>query len=303
MPPASGRLQVHISGSRDPNPVDISCRETWTFTFRVFEIRAQRRIFGPKTQVQKILRGFRCILASIIFLPRPYCCHDPIVVMIPVLPWSYCCHDPNVATILLLSWSQCCRDPIVVMIPVFPRSYCCHDPNVATILLLSWSQCCHYPIVMTIPMLLRSHCCHDPSVVAISVLSRSHCCQDPSVVAIPLLSRSHCCQDPSVVAISVLSRSHCCQDPTVVKIPVLSRSHCCQDLYYWSRNPATASEDKLRRLSACRCENSSAWISDSAIINCSYDLQEFNKSNYQSDPRVYSPTRDSILETISFSAF
>jgi hypothetical protein len=93
--------------------------ETWTLTLRLFETRLQSRIFGPKTEVQKRVRGFHFISSSIICLPRPYCCYDP-----------------SVAMILLLLRSQCCRDPIVVTIPVLPRSYCCYDPNVATILLL-----------------------------------------------------------------------------------------------------------------------------------------------------------------------
>jgi hypothetical protein len=39
-----------------------------------------------------------------------------------------------------------------------------------------------------------------------------------------------------------------------------------------SHNSATASDDKLRRLSMCCGEKSRAWISDSVIITFSYDL-------------------------------
>jgi hypothetical protein len=43
-----------------------------------------------------------------------------------------------------------------------------------------------------------------------------------------------------------------------------------------------AREDKLRRLSVCFSEKQSVWISKSK----SYDLQVFNKSNYQSKPHA-----------------
>jgi hypothetical protein len=45
----------------------------------------------------------------------------------------------------------------------------------------------------------------------------------------------------------------------------------------------------LRRLSTCCIELQSMWISNSAIVTCSYVLQEFSKSNYQSKPRLQSP--------------
>jgi hypothetical protein len=43
---------------------------------------------------------------------------------------------------------------------------------------------------------------------------------------------------------------------------------------------------RLRRFSTCCSELQSVWINDRAIVTCSYDLQVFNKSNYQSKPRI-----------------
>jgi hypothetical protein len=39
-----------------------------------------------------------------------------------------------------------------------------------------------------------------------------------------------------------------------------------------SHNLATASEYKLRKLSVCCSEKPSAWINESVLITCSYDL-------------------------------
>jgi hypothetical protein len=47
---------------------------------------------------------------------------------------------------------------------------------------------------------------------------------------------------------------------------------------------ATADWEKL--MHAVCSELWIVWISDSAIITCSYEFQESNKSNYQSKPRL-----------------
>jgi hypothetical protein len=63
------------------------------------------------------------------------------------------------------------------------------------------------------------------------------------------------------------------------------------------RNPTTANEHKLRRLSTCYSysELQNVWISRSTVITCSYDLYVFNKSSYQSKRLLYSVTRDRII--------
>jgi hypothetical protein len=57
---------------------------------------------------------------------------------------------------------------------------------------------------------------------------------------------------------------------------------------------------RLRTLSTCCSESQSAWISVSAVIICSYVLQEFCKSDYHSKP-VYSHTqsRDGVFWSFS----
>jgi hypothetical protein len=56
-----------------------------------------------------------------------------------------------------------------------------------------------------------------------------------------------------------------------------------------SRYKATTGEDTADwEDSACCSELQGVWISDSAIVTCSYVLQVFNKSNYQSKPRLQS---------------
>lgn len=57
----------------------------------------------------------------------------------------------------------------------------------------------------------------------------------------------------------------------------------------------TTSEYKLRIISVCRSEESIAWINESLIITCSFELWKFNKSNYQFKTHVWSLTRDNIL--------
>jgi hypothetical protein len=58
----------------------------------------------------------------------------------------------------------------------------------------------------------------------------------------------------------------------------------------WDLSPGTAGEDTadwedlVSAALNCWC----VWISDSAIVSCSYDLHEFSKSNYQSTPRLQS---------------
>jgi hypothetical protein len=48
---------------------------------------------------------------------------------------------------------------------------------------------------------------------------------------------------------------------------------------------ATAGEDTAdRRFSTCCSQLHSVWISDNAIVTCSYDLQVLNKPNYQPKP-------------------
>jgi hypothetical protein len=46
----------------------------------------------------------------------------------------------------------------------------------------------------------------------------------------------------------------------------------------------TASQNKLKRFSMCCSEKTSAWINESVIVACSYDLEVVNKSNYQTKP-------------------
>jgi hypothetical protein len=51
-----------------------------------------------------------------------------------------------------------------------------------------------------------------------------------------------------------------------------------------TRHQATTSEDRI--LNTCRSEKYCARISENIKITRSYESQEFNKSNYQSKPRV-----------------
>lgn len=54
----------------------------------------------------------------------------------------------------------------------------------------------------------------------------------------------------------------------------------------WDRYRTTSENRRIRRLSAYCSELSSVRVCDSATITCSYDSQELNKSNYQSEPRT-----------------
>jgi hypothetical protein len=57
------------------------------------------------------------------------------------------------------------------------------------------------------------------------------------------------------------------------------------------------------RFSVCSNEKQSAQISESIIITCSYDLQVFSKSNYESQPGVSSLTRDNSLLKVTSSEY
>jgi hypothetical protein len=67
--------------------------------------------------------------------------------------------------------------------------------------------------------------------------------------------------------------------------PMSSWTGKLANLRCWEPYQAMTGEDRLRKLRACYSELYSAWINDSAVITCSYNLKESNKSNYQSKSR------------------
>jgi hypothetical protein len=63
-----------------------------------------------------------------------------------------------------------------------------------------------------------------------------------------------------------------------------------RDLRHWKPLPGNnwRRHSRLGIHSTCCCELQSVWISDSMIVTCSYVVYLFNKSNYQSKPRLQS---------------
>jgi hypothetical protein len=89
----------------------------------------------------------------------------------------------------------------------------------------------------------------------------------------------------SVVESMAVTRRLCvCYRPTI--FGVCNSGDCYSSCVKIRCHETDSGDYNRRRTPVCVRVKCEVWIRDSDIIKCSYDLQEFNKPNYRSKPRV-----------------